>query len=136
MAKEKKFYVGKKEVQAINVANKYDMVGVLYNNGFNEDFTKAQWEDVRSEKPYEEGEIMIRKHDKLISRIIKDMMASRIKMSEQAFVLEKASASIVNNAELAIAKSLGVEHKDDLMLAQIDAILKETSLKDENKKNK
>ncbi len=128
MPKDKKtFYVGKQKVKEFTVLEKYDMVSVLYENDGNEDFTKAQWEDVRSEEVYDNGQVIFKKHDKLISRIIKDMMACRVKMSEQAWVLENASASIVNNAELAIAKSLGVEHKDDLMLAQIDAILKEES---------
>jgi hypothetical protein len=121
----KKYYVGNREVDKINVSGKYDLVGILYKDGYNEDFTKAQWEDVRSEKAYPDGEVMIKKHEKLMKRIIKDMKECRVTLLEQEWILPRVSESIGANYRECLRKMFGVKEPENIMLAHIDVILKD-----------
>jgi len=130
---KKKLYVGKKVVAQAHVSPKYDMVSVLYENGFNEEFTKAQWDDVRSDTEYPDGEISVRKHEKLISRIIKDMKECRVTLQEHEWILQRVSESIGENYRGCLRKMFGVKEPEQIMLATVDVVLKEKELlKDKN----
>lgn len=122
--KKETLFVGSREVDQIKVSSKLDLVGVLYKDGYNEDFTKAQWEDLKSEKAYSDGEIMVRKHEKLIKRIIKDMKECRVTMLEQEWILTRTNESVLHNYEEAVSKMFGVKNKNNIMLAVIDVALK------------
>ena len=125
MAEENKvWYVGQKEVDQVSVTENYDLVGVLYKNGKTEDFTTEQWEGVRSETPYADGEISTRKHEALMVRILKQMVKSRVTILEQSWILEQVGSSIGENYVKSIAKIYGVANTNNIMLAQIDEVLK------------
>lgn len=124
MSDEKTYYVGKSGVESIQVTENIDLVGVLYKNGKTEDFTVEQWEAVKSELPYEDGEVSNRKHEGLMVRILKQMVKSRVTIGEQDWILQRINQSIGENYRKSIAKVYGVSFPEKIMLAQIDEVLK------------
>ena len=133
MAKEnKKYFVGQKEVESISISEKHDLVGILYKDGFSEDFTKAQWEDVKSEEAYNDGEISVRRHEKLIKRIIKDMKECRVTLQEHEWILQRVNETIGQNYRECLKKLFNVKNPENVMLAMIDVVLKEKELLKDN----
>lgn len=124
MAKKTIYYVGKEKVKKFVVAVNTDLVGVLYENGKNEDFTSEQWAGVRDEKPYEDGLIAVRKHEKMLQRILKEMVESRITIGDHSWVLEQISNIIGANYKKALAKVFKVDFPEKIMLFHIDETLK------------
>jgi len=122
--KKVNLFVGSKQVSQFHVSEGTNLVGVLYENGQNEDFTAEQWEGVRSETAYDNGLISIRKYEKLIARIIREMTNARVDLKSQEWILERVSQSIGENYRQAIAKVFSVKKSEDIMLAQIDLTLK------------
>lgn len=120
----KVYYVGQNKVEAISVVENTDLVGVLFENGRTEDFTTEQWAGVRSDEPYSDGEISIRKHEALMVRILKEMVKSRVTLGEHDWLLGQVSTSIGENYRKSIAKMYNVTNTEKVMLAQIDETLK------------
>lgn len=133
---DKILFVGSREVSQIDVSPKYDSVAILYKDGFSEDFTKAQWEDVRSEEKYDDGEISVRKHEKLIKRIIKDMKECRVTLQEHEWIIQNVNSSIGESYRACLRKMFEVKEPEQIMLAHIDIILKENDKLDEKIKEK
>ena len=127
MDEEKKqdLFVGGKKVDAFHVSAGTNLVGVLYVSGKSEDFTAEQWEGVRSETPYEEGEVSVRKYAGLIGRIIRELRDARVDLKAHEWILERVSTSIGENYRQAIAKVFGKPNPESIMLAEIDLVLKE-----------
>lgn len=119
-----KIYVGQSEVDIVSVTEGTDLVGVLYKTGKNEDFTTEQWNDVKSDTPYPDGEIMLRKHQKLMVRILKLMVDARITMGEQEWLLEGVNRSIVENYQKSVAVLYNVPYKEKIFLYDIDQVLR------------
>lgn len=118
------YYVGQNEVEVVHVSENVDLVGVLYKNGRNEDFTNEQWVAVRSDAPYGDGDVSTRKHEQLMVRILKEMVASRVTLGEQGWILQQIESSIGENYRKSIAKVYNVTNTEKIMLAEIDIVLK------------
>lgn len=124
-AEEPKIFVGQSIVADISEVKEVDLVSVLYENGNSEDFTAEQWEAVKSDKPYSDGEISIRKFTGLMQRIIKEMVEARVTLKDHSFILERIGESIGMNYRQAIAKQFNKNKPEDIELFAIDAILKQ-----------
>jgi hypothetical protein len=122
---DKQYFVGSRKVKTFHVSAGTNLVGVLYEDGYNEDFTAEQWEGVRSETAYDDGMISINKYEKLCQRIIKELVNARVDLKAHEWILERVSQSIGENYRLAIAKVFGTKKPEDIMLAQIDMTLKQ-----------
>ena len=120
----KKIYIGQDIVKEISENKEVDLVGVLYESGRNEDFTVEQWEAVKSDKAYPDGEVSIRKFESVIKRIIGDMVDVRATLKDHSFILERVGESIGTNYRTSIAKQFGKSKPEDIMLIEIDEILK------------
>lgn len=124
MSDKKEIFIGQSLVKQVAENKETDLVGVLYESGKSEDFTVEQWEAVKSDKKYSDGEINIRKYEKLIQRILKEMVDARVSLLNHGFVLQKVDATIGMNYKKCLAKVFSKNKMEDLMLCEIDAILK------------
>jgi protoporphyrinogen oxidase len=122
---DKDLYIGKEKVKDYIVHENTNLVGVLFENGKNEDYTNEQWANIKSEEPYEDGLIMIKKHEKMMQRMIKEMVDSRVTLGERGWILERVDESIHKNYSDAVSKAFGVPFPEKILLAQIDMVLKE-----------
>lgn len=122
---DKELYIGKEKVKDYIVHEGTNLVGVLFENGKSEDYTNEQWTNLKSEEPYDNGLISLRKHEKLIQRIIKEMLDSRVTLGEHGWILERADEAIGKNYKEAISKVFGVKFPEKILLSQIDLTLKE-----------
>lgn len=122
---DKTLYIGKEKVKEYVVSEGTNLVGVLLENGKNEDYTNEQWANLKSEEPYEDGLISVRKHEKVMQRMIKEMVDSRVTLGERGWILERIDQSIHENYSKAVSKVFGVPFQEKIMLAQIDQTLKE-----------
>jgi len=121
---EKTYYIGKDKVKNYVVAENINLVSVLYENGKSEDLTNEQWVEIRSEEEYESGLISIKKHSKLMQRILQEMMDSRVTMLEFEWLLHQIGTSTTENYNRAVAKVFGVPYTEKIMLTQIHETLK------------
>ena len=119
-----KTFVGQSQVKEIAENKKVDLVGVLYENGKNEDFTVEQWEAVKSDKVYPDGEVPTRKFEALMVRIIKELVEARVTLKDHSFILERVGESIGLNYRKSIAKQFGKDKPEDITLIEIHEILK------------
>lgn len=124
MPNKKEIFVGQSLVKQVAENKEADLVGVLYENGKSEDFTVEQWEAVKSDEKYSDGEINVRKYEKLIQRILKEMVEARVSLLSHGFILQKVDATIGENYKKCLAKVFSKSKVEDLMLCEIDAILK------------
>jgi hypothetical protein len=124
MSDEKKQYVGDQEVKEVARQDDIDLVGVLYTNGKSEDFTIEQFENVVAVEPYENGLISTKKYEKLMQRILAEMVNARVDLTSHSWILQHIDEIIGERYREAIAKQFGVKHPNKIMLAQIDQVLK------------
>jgi len=124
MGDEKKQYVGNQEISNISRQDDLNLVGVLYANGKGEDFTVEQFESVVSDTTYENGLISVKKHEKLMQRILAEMVNARVDLTSHSWILQHIDEIIGERYREAIAKSFKVSHPNKIMLAQIDELLK------------
>lgn len=120
---EPKLYVGSNEVTEV-AKEEDDRVVAKLSDGTTMTFTADQWESVKSEVPYEDGTISLRKWKKTIAQVVELFMAGDMQMVDRAFVMERIDETIIQNARAAISKKLGIDNQEHLSLRQIDAILK------------
>ena len=123
-AKEPEYFIGSSKVKEFKITDGVDLVGVLFDNGKTQDLTVEQWEALKDTDSYPDGEVSIRKFEKLIVRLLKQMTKSRVTVGEQAWILETVSRTIGQNYEGAIAKLFTQTLTENVMLAQIDEVLK------------
>ncbi len=116
-------WVGEKPVIGISVAEPADLVGVLYLDETDEDFTLRQWESVKSEYPYNDGEVTLRKYSAVIKEIIQLLMAERCDINSFHFPLQRVEFTIGENYRHSIAKLYGVDDVNHIHLSDIHAIL-------------
>ncbi len=122
---DKELYIGKEKVKDYIVHEGTNLVGVLFENGKSEDYTNEQWANIKSEEPYEDGLVSIKKHEKMMQRMIKEMVDSRVTLGERGWILERVDESIHKNYSDAVSKAFSVPFPEKIMLAQIDMVLKE-----------
>lgn len=118
-----KLYVGSNEVAEVNSEEPNRFVAKL-SDGTTMTFTTDQWEAVKSEVPYEDGAISLRKWKKTIAQVVELFMEADMQMVDRPFVMERIDETIIQNARAAISKKLGIDNQEHLSLRQIDAILK------------
>lgn len=121
---DKQQFIGQREIDKFSKSEVADLVGVLYKDGTNEDFTKEQFDNVVSDEKYDAGLVATKKFEKMLQRIIKDMAESRVNLDEQAWVLEKLSTVIAEKYTESIAKLYNVSRTGKIMLADVDQVLK------------
>lgn len=117
------YWVGEKAVIAVSKTEEVDLVGVLYADDSNEDFTTGQWESVKSDTPYSNGDVPLRKYASAIKEIIKILMAERCDINSFHFPLQRVEATIGENYRLSIAKLYGVDAVEHIHLSDIHGIL-------------
>ena len=127
MTKEKKeevIYVGSKKVANFKVADKTDLVGVLYEDNSSENYTTRQWESVKSDEKYDDGLVDTRKFTPLLKDILVLMLKENIRLIDKDFIINKLDASILENYSTMICKMFEVPEMSFISLGQIDANLK------------
>ena len=127
-----KIYIGENAIQEISEQRQVDLISVLYENGKNEDFTVEQFELLKSDKPYKDTEITDRKYKLLKQRIIGELVDARVKTGEFGFILQSIGTSLSRNIDTAIAKVFDKNIYEEIMLAEVDAVLKSND-EDENR---
>lgn len=126
--KKEELYVGKQKVKDYSINEQVDLVGVLYENGKNSDFTIEQWEAVKSTTEYDDAEVSFRKFKNLIKEILGLMAKERVTlMGDRQFILQEIDGNLNTNYQLAIAKLFNVKGLEEIMLTDIDRVLKENS---------
>ena len=127
MSKKENIYVGSKLVQKYAIADKVgvDLVSALYEDNTSEDFTNAQWEAVRSDEKYDDGQVRQRKFNDLITGILKDLLRNNIVMMDVDFILNLVDTSIRENYKTMVSDMFGVKDPSLITLAPIDSQLKE-----------
>lgn len=118
-------YIGTKKVKQINIVEKADLVGVLFEDDTAEDFTLEQWEALKSDKPYED-QISLRKWKPTIQRIIYVLMKDRADMGSHAWILNQVGDIIQKNYICYVSKLMGVRTPGDTLLAQVHEGLEPT----------
>jgi len=121
---EKTLYIGQKEIENVSRNETVNLVGVLYKNGQNEDFTVEQYDNLVADDKYDDALVSIRKHEKMLKRMLKEMVDSRINIDDHSWVLEKLSTVIGDNYMKSIAKLYNISRPGLIMLADIDEVLK------------
>lgn len=116
---QKKLYVGQKIVKQISEPEGLNLVGVLYEDGTNEDFTKAQWESVKSEESYPGQIVHRKKYNDAVKQIIEVLVDNRCTLGTFRSILEMVDETIGSNYRKSIAKTYNVEAPDEVMLGQI-----------------
>jgi len=123
MAKKETYYIGSNKVKDYIVHENINLVGVMLENGKSEDYTNEQWANLKSEEAYDDGMISIRKHEKIMVRMLKEMVESRVTLQEHEWILQRLGELIGGNYRNAIAKLFDIDDPTQIMLAQIDEIL-------------
>jgi len=118
-----KYFIGKTKVKDCIVHENTDLVGVLLDNGKSEDYTNEQWVNIRSEKPYEDGLISMKKYEKTMQRMMKEMIDSRVTVGDIAFILGNLQSMVEKSYRDAIAKTFSQTFTEKIMLAQIQKTL-------------
>lgn len=128
MAEENKdIYVGSSKVlQVINLNDNLVEVDLLDPQGVPPKlhFTKDQFESVKSDTPYSDGEISIRKWKRTIAKMLTVLLEDNLEMGDMGFVLGRLRDSLTMNADNAVAKKFNVKHQDKISLQMIDEVLK------------
>ncbi len=125
MSNKETYFVGSNKVKDYIVHENTDLVGVLFENGKSEDYTNEQWASIKSNEAYEDGMVSVRKHEKMMQRMIKEMVDSRVTLGEKSWILERIDESIHKNYIDSVAKAYSVPFVEKIMLAQINQTLKQ-----------
>jgi hypothetical protein len=120
---EPKLYVGSSEVSGITYPDEGHVTAKLVD-GTTMTFNLDQWDAVKSETPYEDGSISMRKWKKTIAQVVELFLEADMQMVDRPFVMERIDETIIQNARAAISKKLGIDNQEHLSLRQIDDILK------------
>ena len=119
-------YIGKKRVQQQSRVEQLNMVSVKYDDNTTEDYSLRQFDAVKSDEPYDEGQVQIRKWKPLVKDILTGMLADSMNLGDKDFILGRVEESLVHNYEAAICKIMGdVEHVNFINLKDVDYILKD-----------
>lgn len=126
-------YVGERKVQAVNIAEGTDLVGVLYEDGSNEDFTNEQWELVKSTKE-SKADIIAIKYSGLFERVMKEIMNARLTLGDFEWFINRLSNTMNNNfTEVTAYKVDGVPHPSRISLQAIHEALLEKKAEEKKK---
>jgi hypothetical protein len=81
--------------------------------------TQEQWDSMKSDVPYEDGLVMIRKWKPTIAKVLSVLTADNLTMNDKDFVMQRVDQSILENYRSATAKLFGVENQSDVSMQQI-----------------
>ena len=81
--------------------------------------TQEQWDSMKSDKPYEDGLVMIRKWKPTIAKVLSVLTQDNLTMNDKDFVIQRVDQSILQNYRSAISKLFGVEGQEDVSMQQI-----------------
>ena len=81
--------------------------------------TQEQWDSMKSDVPYEDGLVMIRKWKPTIAKVLSVLTQDNLTMNDKDFVIQRVDQSILQNYRSAISKLFGVEGQEDVSMQQI-----------------
>jgi len=81
--------------------------------------TQEQFDAMKSDTPYEDGLVMIRKWKPTIAKVLSVLTADNLTMNDKDFVMQRVDMSILENYRAATAKLFGVENQSDVSMQQI-----------------
>ena len=109
-------YVGSAKVTPITLPSGLISVTI---EGVEIKSTQEQFDSMKSDKPYEDGLVMIRKWKPTIAKVLSVLTADNLTMNDKDFVIQRVDQSILQNYRSAIAKLFGVEGQEDVSMQQI-----------------
>ena len=81
--------------------------------------TQEQFDSMKSDAPYEDGLVMIRKWKPTIAKVLSVLTQDNLTMNDKDFVIQRVDQSILQNYRSAISKLFGVEGQEDVSMQQI-----------------
>jgi hypothetical protein len=81
--------------------------------------TQEQWDSMKSDVPYEDGLVMIRKWKPTIAKVLSVLTQDNLTMNDKDFVMQRVDQSILQNYRSAVSKLFGVEGQEDVSMQQI-----------------
>ena len=81
--------------------------------------TQEQFDSMKSDTPYEDGLVMIRKWKPTIAKVLSVLTQDNLTMNDKDFVIQRVDQSILQNYRSAISKLFGVEGQEDVSMQQI-----------------
>ena len=81
--------------------------------------TQEQFDSMKSDKPYEDGLVMIRKWKPTITKILTILTSDNCEMQDKDFVIQRVDQSILENFRAASAKLFNVTDNGHVTFQQI-----------------
>lgn len=131
MSEDKKYYIGQNEIIKADIPREgWITYTIMFPNmkGELEELVETvsieQFDAMKSETPYEDGQVPVRQWNGLISELLKTLLKYDIRMGDKDFIVQRLDASIKENFKKATAKLYKRKHNDFVRFSQIDEILK------------
>lgn len=109
-------YVGSSKVNPITLPN--GLISFQFEN-LTLLATKEQFESMKSDKPYEDGLISIKKWKPTVAKILAILTQDNLTMNDKDFVIQRIDMSILENYHSATEKLFGVSERGDVSMQQI-----------------
>lgn len=87
------------------------------------DFTPEQYDSVKSETPYADAQISVRKWRLSVAKMIQILLEANMEMGDMQFVIGRLRDSLIANYGKAVAKKFGAVDEDRITLQQVDEVL-------------
>jgi hypothetical protein len=116
-------FIGKKEIKEITKNEDINIIGVLLDDNNSLTLTVNQFEVMKSEEPYRDEDVQLKKYSYIVNKIIDLMMDEKTTLAEQDYILEKTSKQIGGAYRQAIAKMFNVKNPEDISIGGIHTIL-------------
>jgi hypothetical protein len=81
--------------------------------------TPDQWETVKSDKPYPDGDVSLRKWNKTIASVITLLAQDNAELNDTPFILDRAADRIDGALKSVVAKTFGVKEKENITIKAI-----------------
>lgn len=113
-------YVGSTKVTPVTLPNGLISVDL---DGIELKATQEQFDAMKSDVPYEDGLVSIRKWRPTIAKIVAILVADNTEMQDKDFIMQRVDSTLLENFRAASAKLFGVEDNGKTTLQQIIDIL-------------